>query len=103
MATSGWSPAPDKAQWGGQSYEPVYEPGPAMNYGGPSYGYGGPPPPQAGYVSDSKSPYDGGRFAPKKRINDWAFLLLFIAQVSIPMCVRRYVVLKSTRCSLSAL
>ena len=84
MATGGWSPAPDKSQWGGQPYQPVYEPGPPSNYGGPSYAYGGAPPQT--YATDSKSPFDGGRFAPKKRINDWAFLLLFIAQVSDAIC-----------------
>ena len=79
-----YSPAPNKTQWGGQQYQPVYEPGPTPNYGGPSYGYGGGgPPPEQAYVSDSKSPYDGGRFAPKKRVNDWVFLVLFIAQVCL--------------------
>ncbi|KIP11620.1 hypothetical protein PHLGIDRAFT_63436 [Phlebiopsis gigantea 11061_1 CR5-6] len=75
-----YSPVPNKTQWGGQQYQPVYEPGPNPNYGGPSYGYGGGPPPQQAYVSDSKSPYDGGRFAPKKRVNDWILLVLFVAQ-----------------------
>ena len=70
----------NKNQWGGQSsYQPVYEPGPPSNYPGPS----GPPPAQSDYAADIKDPYAGGRFAPKKRINDPIFLALFIAQVSV--------------------
>ncbi len=74
---SSWNP--NKDQWGGQPYEPVYQPGPQPQYGGPSYA---PPPPNNGYSLDQKSPYEGGRFAPKKRINDPIFLVLFILQVS---------------------
>ncbi|PSS37822.1 hypothetical protein PHLCEN_2v290 [Hermanssonia centrifuga] len=72
---SSWNP--NKDQWGGQPYEPVYQPGPQPQYGGPSYA---PPPPNNGYSLDQKSPYEGGRFAPKKRINDPIFLVLFILQ-----------------------
>lgn len=60
-------------------YQPVYEPGPTPQYGGSSYAPPPGPPPQA-YGSDQKSPYEGGRFTPKKRIHDPIFLVLFIAQ-----------------------
>lgn len=74
---------PSKGSWNNPPYQPVYEPGPtpqyAEQYGGPSYGH---PPPQS-YAPDSKSAYDGGRFTPKKTVNDIFFLLFFIAQVCI--------------------
>ena len=69
-----------KDQWAGTPYQPVYEPGSTSQYGGPSYAPPSGPPPQ-GYASDQKSPYEGGRFAPKKRLHDPIFLALFIAQV----------------------
>ncbi|GLB37068.1 putative CTL (choline transporter-like) family protein [Lyophyllum shimeji] len=57
------------------SQAPPY-PGPTPNYGG---GYGGyAPTPQQPY--DQKSPYEGERFKPKKRINDPIFLILFVLQ-----------------------
>ena len=48
------------------------------------YAYGGQGP---SYGGDTKSPYEGERFKPKKRINDPIFLILFIAQVSLLFCV----------------
>ncbi|KAI0369721.1 DUF580-domain-containing protein [Pilatotrama ljubarskyi] len=76
---SGWNSASP------HSYQPVYgapAPGPAPVYA-QSYA---PPPPQpaygqGGYGGDYKSPYEGERFKPKKRINDPIFLILFIAQL----------------------
>ncbi|KAI0769458.1 DUF580-domain-containing protein [Trametes elegans] len=66
-------------------YAPVYgapQPGPAPVYAEAPYA----PPPQpaygqGGYGGDAKSPYEGERFKPKKRINDPIFLVLFIAQL----------------------
>ncbi|EJF65249.1 hypothetical protein DICSQDRAFT_159440 [Dichomitus squalens LYAD-421 SS1] len=45
------------------------------------YGYGHGQGPNQGYSGDTKSPYEGERFKPKKRINDPIFLILFIAQL----------------------
>ena len=56
----------------------MYTPGPPSNYPAPS---GPPPVAQSDYGSDTKDPYAGGRFTPKKKINDPVFLILFIAQV----------------------
>jgi len=56
--------------------EPPY-PGPTPNYGGGHAGYA-PTPQQPTY--DQKSPYEGDRFKPKKRINDPIFLVLFVLQ-----------------------
>ncbi len=64
-------------------YQPVSEPNYDPNYGQPTY-Y---PPPDANaygqpyYPNDVKDPYDGGRFKPKKTINDPIFLILFVLQV----------------------
>ncbi|KAI0332325.1 DUF580-domain-containing protein [Cubamyces sp. BRFM 1775] len=77
---SGWKPGSP------HQYQPVYgapEPGPAPVYAPTTYA---PPPPQppyggGGYGGDTKSPYEGERFKPKKRINDPIFLILFIAQL----------------------
>lgn len=77
VAMSSWQPSASP-----NGYQPVYgapDPGPAPYYAQTSYA---PPPPQPGYGGDSKSPYAGERFKPKKRINDPIFLILFIAQVS---------------------
>jgi hypothetical protein len=52
-------------------------PGPTPNYGGDQY-----IPPTEHLVPDTKSPYDYGRFRPKKTINDPIFLIFFILQVS---------------------
>jgi hypothetical protein len=58
------------------SYTPGYQPpGP---YPGPSPNYGQP---QYASVNDSKNPYEGDRFKPKKKLNDPIFLILFILQV----------------------
>ena len=71
---------------------PVYAP----SYGQPAYGQGeygqggyaqGYAQGAGGYGGDQKSPYEGERFKPKKRINDPIFLILFIAQVSRHMPV----------------
>ena len=54
-------------------------------YPGPTPAYVGDPynePPTQYLVSDSKTPYDHGRFKPKKTVNDPFFLLLFILQVN---------------------
>ena len=45
------------------------------------YGYGHGQGYEQSYNGDTKSPYEGERFKPKKRINDPIFLILFIAQV----------------------
>ena len=64
-------------------YQPVGEPNYGPNYGQPTY-Y---PPPDANaygqpyYPNDVKDPYNGGRFKPKKTINDPIFLILFVLQV----------------------
>ncbi|KZT21437.1 DUF580-domain-containing protein [Neolentinus lepideus HHB14362 ss-1] len=65
------------SQWKTQpqpfGYMPVYEPGPSPPYA-QTQGFA----PQ--YVNgDNKSPYEGDRFKPKKRINDPIFLVLFVA------------------------
>lgn len=48
----------------------------------PTYRYA-PTPTQPTY--HSKSPYEGDRFRPTKRINDPIFLVFFILQASIPI------------------
>ncbi|KAF8070149.1 plasma-membrane choline transporter-domain-containing protein [Lyophyllum atratum] len=58
------------------SQAPPY-PGPTPNYGG---GYGGYAPSSQQPSYDQKSPYEGDRFKPKKRINDPIFLVLFVLQ-----------------------
>ena len=59
-----------------------YAPGPTPNYA-PQYA---PPPgpPTDGYGGDQKSPYEGDRFRPRKRVNDPLFLIFFVAQVRVP-------------------
>lgn len=64
------------------AYNPTYNPGGSQPYAqqyAPPAGY----PPNNGYGGDHKDPYDGGRFKPKKKINDPIFLVLFIAQVCV--------------------
>lgn len=56
-------------------------PGPNPNYGQPAPYY--PPEQPILYNGDSKDPYEGGRFKPKKTINDPVFLVLFILQVKL--------------------
>ena len=83
------------SNWGQSSpphpYQPVYAPapGPSAPYAEPyvppaeyAYGYGQGGGDQSSYGGDHKSPFEGDRFKPKKRINDPIFLILFIAQVS---------------------
>ncbi|KAF7964692.1 hypothetical protein HWV62_4171, partial [Athelia sp. TMB] len=68
-------------QWGGQSPQGY------SNGAGPNPGYAPnyAPPPQAPYQQnpyngEQKSPYDGDRFKPKKRLNDPIFLVFFVLQ-----------------------
>lgn len=73
-----------KDQWGAQYNNNGYNnagpnPGYSQTYApppGPPQGY---PPPQGEY--DQKSPYEGDRFKPKKRINDPIILILFVLTV----------------------
>lgn len=66
------------------SYQGIPYPGPT-----PSYSQSYPPtgaseqnaPFVPSYEDDTKIPYNGGRFQPKKRINDPIFLVLFILTV----------------------
>ncbi|CAL1707153.1 unnamed protein product [Somion occarium] len=75
-------------QWGaqpGHTYSPVYQPGPTPQYGQPGYPFpptSVPPPAEygGGYGADHKSPFEGDRFKPKKRVNDIFFLIFFILQ-----------------------
>jgi hypothetical protein len=57
-------------------YTPSYNPGPTPYYAPPSV-----LPPDQVYVAQEKSPYEGDRFKPKKRINDPFFTIFFILQV----------------------
>ncbi|KAH8119541.1 DUF580-domain-containing protein [Phellopilus nigrolimitatus] len=57
---------------------PMYNPGPSAPYAPPS----GPPPDAGAYNADYKSPYEGDRFKPKKRVKDPVFLVLFVAQLA---------------------
>ncbi|KAJ6499296.1 plasma-membrane choline transporter-domain-containing protein [Mycena sanguinolenta] len=57
------------------SYQPGAPPGPTPQYAAPQYA----PPPEPFY-GDTKSPYENGRFKPKKRINDPIVLVLFVLQ-----------------------
>ncbi|KAJ8696214.1 pH nine-sensitive protein 1 [Pleurotus ostreatus] len=69
----------NKGQWSQpqQGYVPVGpNPGYAPQYA-PTYEQ---PPPQGPVYGDSKDPYEGDRFKPKKTINDPVFLALFIIQ-----------------------
>ncbi|KAH7888708.1 plasma-membrane choline transporter-domain-containing protein [Phlebopus sp. FC_14] len=75
----------NKDQWVQQGHE--YQP--FINDGRPAPGYSQPyaqpiiqpsyPPDQA--YGDSKSPFEDGRFQPKKRVNDVFFLIFFILQL----------------------
>lgn len=75
----------DKDRWNGQTYQPVYQPTPAPDYADPSYTM--QPPQSSGYATDQKNPYEGGRFAPKKRIHDPFFLVFFVLQASVTLFV----------------
>lgn len=71
----------NKPQWGGSGgngYQPVYHPGPTPQYAPPSEPY--PPAQDNGGYGDQKSPYEGDRFKPKKKINDIFFAIFFILQ-----------------------
>ena len=63
------------ANWNQQKTSAQYNPGFSQPYA-PTNAF---PPPQVG--AEEKSPYEGGRFTPKKRVKDPIFLALFIAQV----------------------
>ena len=74
----------NKDQWGAQQrqgYPPFY-----ANAGEPNPGYSQPYAQSIGQPKDNpqteKSPFEDGRFQPKKRINDVFFLIFFILQVS---------------------
>lgn len=70
----------NKSQWGtggGNGYQPVYHPGPTPQYAPPSEPY---PPSQDTAYGDQKSPYEGDRFKPKKRMNDIFFTIFFVLQ-----------------------
>ncbi|PCH43440.1 DUF580-domain-containing protein [Wolfiporia cocos MD-104 SS10] len=60
-------------------YQPMYAPGPTPYYAEP-YDPPADPPPSGGYGYDAKSPYEGERFRPKKRVNDPLFLIFFVLQ-----------------------
>ncbi|KAL0955969.1 hypothetical protein HGRIS_002152 [Hohenbuehelia grisea] len=71
----------NKPQWGAQPQQPYMPVGPSPGYT-PQYNTTyAPPPPQQPAYNDAKSPYDGDRFKPKKRINDPIFLIFFILQL----------------------
>ncbi|KII92408.1 hypothetical protein PLICRDRAFT_102406 [Plicaturopsis crispa FD-325 SS-3] len=74
----------NKDQWGAQPQPQAQY---AQNNGGPSPGYApayAQPAPYGDQTGageyEAKSPYEGDRFKPKKRVNDVAFLVLFILQ-----------------------
>lgn len=90
---------PNVPKWGGggQAYSPLPDaggpPAPEMYapvYAAPSYPpnnqfappSGPPPMGPNGYPTDNKSPFENGRFMPKKRINDPIFLILYLLFVS---------------------
>lgn len=71
-------------QWGGQSPQGYSNgagpnPGYTPNYAPPSQ----PPYQQNAYNGDPKSPYEGDRFKPKKKLNDPIFLVFFVLQVRL--------------------
>jgi hypothetical protein len=71
-------------QWGAYpqgGYQTMPAGAPNPGYSQP---YAPPPPPQQQYnmgYNPEKDPYAGGRFKPKKKVNDVFFLLFFLAQV----------------------
>ncbi|EGO00195.1 hypothetical protein SERLA73DRAFT_89090 [Serpula lacrymans var. lacrymans S7.3] len=73
----------NKDQWGsGQGYQPVsgvqerFAPGVSQPYAPPPNH-----PPYPPTYPDTKSPYEDDRFKPKKKVNDVAFLILFVLQL----------------------
>ncbi|KAI6134513.1 plasma-membrane choline transporter-domain-containing protein [Pisolithus thermaeus] len=70
----------DGDQWGAQrGYQTITGPNPG--YSQPYAEPINPPAYQTYDQGDAKSPYEGGRFQPKKRVNDPVFLVLFILQL----------------------
>ncbi|KAL4073935.1 plasma-membrane choline transporter-domain-containing protein [Scleroderma yunnanense] len=69
-------------QWGAQQgYHSLHPPGPSPGYSEPyAQSYPSPFPDQT-FNGDTKSPYEGGRFQPRKRVNDPIFLVLFVVQL----------------------
>lgn len=63
------------------TYQPVYQPGPTPNYAGPYAPPSAPPPNENGHY-DQKSPYEGERFKPRKRLNDPFFFVFFLLQLA---------------------
>ena len=53
-------------------------PGPTPGYA-PTYEYNS----GGGYGGDVKDPYEGGRFKPKKKVNDPILLIFFVLQVCL--------------------
>ncbi|EJD03315.1 DUF580-domain-containing protein [Fomitiporia mediterranea MF3/22] len=77
-------------QYPPQEAQPMYTPGHSQ-----PYAPGAPPPPEAGgYGADVKSPYEGERFKPKKRVKDPVFLVLFITQL-VGYCIISGIVLSA--------
>jgi len=84
-------------QWGTQPQQGESNknpPGPAPGYPQNYIPPPGPPPQasyqgDAGYGIEQKSPYDGDRFKPKKRINDPIFLIFFVLQVNEQLTMLR--------------
>jgi len=67
-------------------YHPKYQPGPTPNYANPYASTIGPPQSTNydngnGY-NDQKTPYEGDRFRPRRRINDPFFLIFFVLQLA---------------------
>jgi len=80
---SNWNPSRNSSYNQQQGYQPVaagheqpaFQPGPTPKYAEPL-----PPPSYAD--GDQKSPFEGDRFKPKKRINDPIFLVFFVFQLA---------------------
>jgi hypothetical protein len=75
---------PQNPKDGQSGYKPDYTTLPQAPGFPQPYVYAPPsePPPAPAYSAESKSPYEGDRFKPRRRINDPAFLIFFILQVS---------------------
>ena len=68
-------------QWGAQARD---APGPDVPYAKRPLPGAAPIQQDERYI-DSGVPFDGGRFKPKTRINDPIFLIVFVAQVPLPV------------------
>lgn len=84
LAMSQWN----KDQWGAQPQAPpqgyIPNAGPNPGYSSEYAPYSSAPQaPLIGPYNDVKSPYEGDRFKPKKKLNDPVFFVLFILQVRI--------------------